>query len=115
MPRPPRLKLRANSFPLPMFGDIEVPEEVKQEMKGKGKYVQFRMPIDVWAKIRTRQISMQQDALQILQKENIMGKNSNLEIPMTEIMRKTFAQPVYVKDYDLVKMLHRKGKGRMFL
>lgn len=120
MPRPPRIKIRGKP-PVPVAPNTSdllmenLPEEVKQELKKKGAYTQFRMPIDIWARLRARQIEMNNDAREIMKKSNLNVDPNILNIPMTEVMRRSFEHPVMVGDpAELLGMIHKKGKGRIF-
>lgn len=124
MPRPPRIKMKGGPMPpmhMPDFTqqllqDQDIPEEVKEELKKKKDgYVQFRMPLDVWARVRSRQIEMERDARDLMRKNNFPMDPSVLNIPMTEVMRKSFENPLMIQTpEELMKLTHKKGKGRIF-
>lgn len=120
MPRPPRIKVKGPApWPVPSGSeDIlhDLPPEVQAEIKSKkDPYVQFRMPVDVWARLRARQFAMEKDAIDILQKKNLPVNPKNINIPMTEVMRKTFENPLFFQNQeDILGLVHKRGKGRIF-
>lgn len=105
----------------PAFPMEDLPPEVQQEVREKldrgEKHVQFRMPLDVWAHLRARHFEMNKDAHQILEKNNLPLPSPKFGadlVPMSEIIRKMFDNPLHVKEQDIVGMVHKKGKGRIF-
>lgn len=94
----------------------DLPDQVKEELKKKkDPYVQFRMPVDVWARLRARQIEMNDDAREIMLKNNLNIDPKAVKIPMTEVMRRSFEIPVMIDNpAELLGMVHKKGKGRIF-
>lgn len=124
MPHPPRVKVRvplqaAPNQNLPFLNELppQVQEEVKEKLERGEKHVQFRMPLDVWARMRARHFEMNRDAEMILEKNHLPlpSKNSMDLVPMSEIIRKMFDNPLKIKDNDIVGMVHKRGKGRVFL
>lgn len=120
MPHPPRIKMRGMPVPFLQEGESpnnflnDLPPQILEEVKAKKEdYVQFRMPIDIWAKLRARQFNMEIDAHNILKQSNLPV--NNIEIPMTEILRETMKDPLHLKDdKDLLKLAHKRGFGRIF-
>lgn len=128
MPHPPKIKIskeemREREFsrhPFPFqIDDLppQVADEVREKIERGEKHVQFRMPIEVWARLRARHFEMNKDAHQILEKNHMPLPSPKFGadlVPMSEIIRKMFDNPLQVKDQDIVGMIHKKGKGRIF-
>lgn len=125
MPHPARLKIRMpGQFQNIPNGDLpflnELPQEVQEEVRDKiqkgEKHVQFRMPLDVWARMRARQFEMNRDAEELLQQNDLPAPSRGINlVPMSEIIRKMFDAPLRVQDQDILGMVHKgRGKGRLF-
>lgn len=125
MPHPARLKIRMpGQFQNIPNGDLpflnELPQEVQEEVRDKiqkgEKHVQFRMPLDVWARMRARQFEMNRDAEELLQQNDLPAPSRGIDlVPMSEIIRKMFDAPLRVQDQDILGMVHKgRGKGRLF-
>lgn len=98
----------------------ELPETVQHEVREKlekgEKHVQFRMPLDVWARMRARQFEMNRDAEELMQQNHLPSPSRGMDlVPMSEIVRKMMDTPLFIKDQDIMKMIHKgHGKGRLF-
>lgn len=123
MPQPPRIKIRVppHMIPngdMPFLNDLPEPvqQEVREKLERKEKHVQFRMPLDVWARMRARQFEMNRDAEELMSQNNLPLPSNGVDlVPMSEIIRKMFDNPLRVQDQDILGMVHKgKGKGRMF-
>lgn len=103
---------------MPFLNELPEPvqEEVREKIQRGEKHVQFRMPLDVWARMRARQFEMNRDAEQLLQQNHLPVPGNGMDlVPMSEIVRKMMDTPLFVKDQDIKKMIHKGfGKGRLF-
>lgn len=122
MPHPPRIKIRmpqnmAPNQDMPFLNELppQIQEEVKEKIQKGEKHVQFRMPLDVWARMRARQFEMNKDAEEILQHNKLPYPTGAELVPMSEIIRKMFDNPLRVQDQEIMGMVHKgRGKGRLF-
>ena len=128
MPHPPRIKLskeemRQHAFPRRpfVFPMDDLPMEVQQEVREKldrgEEHVQFRMPLEAWARLRARQFNMNKDAQELLEKNHLPMPSQRFGadlVPMSEIIKKMFDNPLTIREKDIIGMVHKKGKGRMF-
>lgn len=125
MPHPPKIRIRMpgnfHDIPnqeMPFLNELppQVQEEVKEKLQKGEKHVQFRMPLDVWARMRARQYEMNKDANQLMQQNNLPTPAGGVDlVPMSEIIRKMFDNPLRVQDRDIIGMIHKgRGKGRLF-